>query len=147
MAKLVKMVVDAYFLVDDDVEVDCGERFLQKGDIIIEPVVALEVDNGITLCTMIPPVLDKDLGMRFDNGDCIKMECPPDEFPYNIKEGDKITWHDPDGGICTKTGIIKSIEWSFADNCAAIVFESGDYFEAFSHELSPAGNSQQNLGV
>jgi len=51
-----------------------------------------------------------------------------------LHSGDEVTWVDPDGGRCSHTGMIASIEFKGAD-AAWILFADGYEIECFLHEL------------
>jgi hypothetical protein len=55
-------------------------------------------------------------------------------WQYFLHSGDEVTWNDPDNGICSRTGIIQSIECT--EDMAKIVWVGGDYLECFLSELS-----------
>ena len=56
------------------------------------------------------------------------------DWRYNLHSGDEVKWNDPDNGLCSRTGIIQSIEYD--DNVAKIVWVGGDYLECYVSELS-----------
>ncbi len=53
----------------------------------------------------------------------------------NWVKGDTITWTDPDEGICTKIGVIQTIEWLEWD-VVKIVFDDDSVLEASTNELT-----------
>jgi len=52
----------------------------------------------------------------------------------NLKNGDEVTWTDPDNGTCTKTITIHEIHIKSGIVC--ITDTNGDYLECFASELS-----------
>lgn len=65
-------------------------------------------------------------------------------FPYNIKAGDRVFWHDPDNGICSRYLFIASIEWK-ENNIAFISQMDGDFIEVFANELSWKDDAKKTL--
>lgn len=51
-----------------------------------------------------------------------------------LHAGDEVRWNDPDGGLCSKTIHISSIEVKGSIICITDV--NGDYLECFAKELS-----------
>ena len=56
------------------------------------------------------------------------------QWVKQLHSGDEVTWNDPDGGLCSKTIVISSIEIKGDTIC--ISDKDGGYLECFDHELS-----------
>jgi hypothetical protein len=67
-----------------------------------------------------------------DEAQDIFEEWQAKQVPY--KQGDYIRWTDPDDGLCTKEGAIKTIE-RVDDNTLRITFEDESELEAPENEL------------
>jgi hypothetical protein len=57
------------------------------------------------------------------------------DWRHKLQRGDEVTWNDPDEGLCTRTGIILSIEY-FGDDSAKLTMTDGWYSEVMLQELS-----------
>ena len=56
------------------------------------------------------------------------------ESVRKLRSGDEVTWNDPDGGYCSKTVTISSIE--IKGHTVCITDTNGGYLECFPKELS-----------
>ena len=84
------------------------------------------------------------LEMRLDQPRLLQREPHPglaDGIWQNVMPfhtGDEVTWHDPDDGLCSHTGVILTVE-EIGDDAYRVVFQDGYEIEAFAREfLSPA---------
>lgn len=51
-----------------------------------------------------------------------------------LQPGDQVTWNDPDGGACTRTGTIQAI--SINGSIVSITWQDGSDLECYARELS-----------
>jgi hypothetical protein len=58
------------------------------------------------------------------------------DWQTRIQAGDKVTWNDPDDGLCSRTGRIHSISYHEDEESAMITWENGDITEVMLSELS-----------
>ena len=58
-----------------------------------------------------------------------------DDWRRHLVPGDEVTWNDPDGGACSRTGIILEIEFTGQDT-ADITMTDGWNTEVMLSELS-----------
>lgn len=62
------------------------------------------------------------------------MSLPKSDWRRSLHSGDEVKWNDPDGGLCSRTGVIGSI--IYEGDCATIVWKDGDVTQVLLEELS-----------
>lgn len=53
-----------------------------------------------------------------------------------FRPGDTVTWNDPDNGLCSRTGVLESIDYHPNGESATVVFKDGHEIEVMISELS-----------
>lgn len=59
-----------------------------------------------------------------------------------LKKGDKITWSDPDNGICSKTGRIKNI--NYKGDIISVLWQDGSLTEMLGKEITYFKKDKKN---
>lgn len=62
-------------------------------------------------------------------------QIPRNDWRRNLHNGDEITWNDPDGGLCSRTGTICEIEY-LEDDAVRLTMTDGWHAEVLLQELS-----------
>ena len=57
------------------------------------------------------------------------------DWRCKLHSGDEVTWNDPDGGICTRSGTISTVDY-YSEGAVRLVMTDGWSVEALITELS-----------